>query len=77
MKMKVFIVVKTYPALSSKYDEIVCTAGINENGDWIRIYPIPFRKLLYEKRYKKYQWIEFEVEKNLSDFRRRGYYFRK
>ena len=73
MKMKVFIVVKTYPALSSKYDEIVCTAGINENGDWIRIYPIPFRKLLYEKRYSKYQWIEFEVEKNLSDFRPESY----
>jgi len=44
-RKKVYIVVKTYPTISKKYSEIVCTAGILENGDWIRLYPIPFRKL--------------------------------
>ncbi len=29
---KVFITVKTYPTLSKKYDELVCTAGILDNG---------------------------------------------
>jgi len=37
--------VKTYPTLSKKYDELVCTAGILDNGSWARIYPLPFRKL--------------------------------
>lgn len=69
MKRKVFIAVKTYPALSKTYDELVCTAGILDDGSWVRIYPLPFRKLDYEKRYKKYQWIEFELEKNTSDMR--------
>jgi len=44
-KTKVLIAVKTYPTLSEKYDELVCTAGFKEDGTWIRIYPVPFRKL--------------------------------
>ncbi len=66
---KVLIAVKTYPTLSSKYDELVCTAGFLEDGSWIRIYPIPFRKLEYNKQYSKYDWIEVDLEKNNSDFR--------
>lgn len=66
---KVLITVKTYPSLSAKYGELVCTAGFREDGSWIRIYPIPFRKLEYDQRYKKYQWIEIDLEKNRSDFR--------
>lgn len=72
-KRKVFITVKTYPTLSKKYDELVCTAGILDDGSWVRIYPLPFRKLDYEQRYKKYQWIEFELEKNTSDMRPETY----
>lgn len=66
---KVLIAVKTYPTLSSKYDELVCTAGFLEDGSWIRIYPIPFRKLEYDKQYSKYDWIEVDLERNYSDFR--------
>lgn len=70
---KVLITVKTYPTLSKKYGELVCTAGFREDGTWIRIYPIPFRKLEYERRYKKYQWIDIDLEKNKSDFRPESY----
>lgn len=70
---KVLIAVKTYPTLSSKYDELVCTAGFLEDGSWIRIYPIPFRKLEYDKQYSKYDWIEVDLEKNNSDFRIESY----
>lgn len=66
---KVLIAVKTYPTLSNKYDELVCTAGFLEDGRWIRIYPIPFRKLEYDKQYSKYDWIEVDLERNGSDFR--------
>jgi hypothetical protein len=40
---KVLITVKTYPAISKKYEELVCTAGFREDGTWIRIYPVQFR----------------------------------
>jgi len=70
---KVLIAVKTYPALSSKYDELVCTAGFLENGNWVRIFPIPFRKLEYDKRYSKYDWVEIDLTKNIGDFRPESY----
>ena len=70
---KVLITVKTYPTISKKYDELVCTAGVLENGSWIRIYPMPFRKLDYENQYKKYQWLEAPFEKNESDVRPESY----
>ncbi|WLE95512.1 MAG: hypothetical protein QTN59_12555 [Candidatus Electrothrix communis] len=72
-KRQVFITVKTYPTLSAKYDELVCTAGILDDGSWVRIYPLPFRKLDYTQWYKKYQWIEFELEKNTEDVRPETY----
>ncbi|MBU3955850.1 hypothetical protein KJ633_05260 [bacterium] len=67
------MLVKTYPVLSKKYSELVCTAGITEDGSWIRIYPVPFRFLEYKKKYKKFQWIEAEVTRNLSDPRPESY----
>lgn len=69
MRTKVLITVKAYPALSKKYNETVCTAGITENGEWIRIYPIPFRQLNYDNQFRKYEWIELDLEKNKNDFR--------
>ncbi len=70
---RVFITVKTYPTLSKKYDELVCTAGILDDGSWVRIYPLPFRKLDFENRYKKYQWMELPLVKNESDPRPESY----
>lgn len=70
---KILIAVKTYPTLSEKYDELVCTAGFREDGTWIRIYPVPFRKLDYSNRYNKWQWITLDVTKNTKDFRKESY----
>ncbi len=66
---KVLISVKTYPSLSEKYDELVCTAGFREDGTWIRIFPVPFRKLKYESQYEKWRWIELNLVRNTKDFR--------
>ena len=33
-QLKIMITVKTYPIPSKKYDELVCTAGVTENGDY-------------------------------------------
>ncbi|MCH7723851.1 MAG: hypothetical protein IIC76_11065, partial [Bacteroidetes bacterium] len=70
---KILITVKTYPTISTKYEELVCTAGIREDGSWIRLYPIPFRRKPYHEQYRKYEWIELEVVKNKSDFRLESY----
>lgn len=63
-KLKVLITVKTYPIPSARYDELVCTAGVLESGEFVRLYPINFRDLPYSQQYRKYQWIEIESEKH-------------
>ena len=72
-KTKVLIAVKTYPTPSSSYDELVCTAGFTEDGKWIRVYPIPFRKLNYVSQYSKYDWVEIDLVKNTKDIRSESY----
>jgi hypothetical protein len=60
-KERVLITVKTYPHPSEKYDELVCTAGITEAGQWVRLYPINYRGLDYERQFAKYQWVKLEL----------------
>src|SRR2546430_3749375 len=70
---KVLITVKTYPLPSSKYGELVCTAGFLPDGKWIRLYPIPFRDLPYDNRYSKYHWVTLDLIHNPKDFRPESY----
>ncbi|MEI9478349.1 MAG: hypothetical protein WCO26_17475 [Deltaproteobacteria bacterium] len=58
---RVFILVKTYPHPSKKYQEVVCTAGVTEENQWVRLYPIDYRVLPPEQRFEKYQWIEVKL----------------
>lgn len=67
----------TYPSLSEKHLETVCTAGFREDGSWIRIFPIPYRVIYADNdvpRYHKWQWIEVDVEKRTQDSRPESYH---
>jgi hypothetical protein len=66
-KQRILITVKTYPTLSRKYGETVCTAGIREDGTWVRMYPVPFRRLDEQQQYSKYDWLECDLVRNTSD----------
>ena len=72
-KERILITVKTYPTLSRKYGETVCTAGIREDGSWVRMYPVPFRRLDEEQQYKKFDWLECQLLRNPSDPRPETY----
>ena len=67
VKERILITVKTYPTLSRKYGETVCTAGVKENGSWVRIYPVPFRRLEEREQYRKFDWLECGLIKSRSD----------
>ncbi|HRF42458.1 MAG TPA: hypothetical protein PK198_26895 [Saprospiraceae bacterium] len=74
MRKKVLITVVTYPLPSRSYDELVCTAGVLEDGSWIRIYPVRFQFLTQAKapggfEQYKYSWIELDLKKRTDDFR--------
>lgn len=70
MKERMLVLAKAYPEYSKKHGAIMCTAGITENGDWRRIYPISMNTYI-KKKYKKKQWIEYETRKKTHmDFRK-------
>ena len=60
-KTKVLITVMTYPHPSRGHQELVCTAGITEDGEWVRLYPIDYRYRRSHQKFHKYQWIEVEL----------------
>ncbi|QQR86652.1 MAG: hypothetical protein IPJ76_00055 [Flavobacteriales bacterium] len=73
-RMRVLLTVTTYPLPSRSYDELVCTAGVCEDGTWVRIYPVPLSFLMQMKRsgrmpVRKYTWIEADLERRKDDFR--------
>jgi hypothetical protein len=57
-KTRVLIMVMTYPLPSRGFQELVCTAGITEAGEWVRLYPIDYRYRPRHQQFRKYQWIE-------------------
>ena len=72
-KERILVTVKTYPTLSKKYGETVCTAGVREDGSWVRLYPVPFRRLDEKEQYSKYDWLECSLVHHASDRRPESY----
>ncbi|MBQ3736280.1 MAG: hypothetical protein II855_05035 [Candidatus Methanomethylophilaceae archaeon] len=74
MKKKVLVLAKAEPAPSSKYGASVCTAGVTDEGEFIRLYPIPYTIFCDSStRFSKYDWIEVECERSDTDKRPESY----
>jgi hypothetical protein len=58
---KVLITVLTYPHPSNKHQETICTAGVTDQGEWVRLYPVDYRYLPEHQQFKKWQWIEIAL----------------
>ena len=63
VKRKVLVTVKAAPEPSKKYGDAVCTAGLTEDGEWIRLYPVPLDLWRRGRGFKKFDWIEVECKK--------------
>lgn len=60
-KKRILVTVKAYPNPSKKHGETVCCAGVElSNLELVRLYPIPFRDLDNNQKFKKYSIIEVE-----------------
>lgn len=73
----ILVLAKTYPETSEKYGLLVCVAGINEAGEWRRIYPVPYL-IFYDNRYKdirfkKFDMINVKLKKSPRDHREESY----
>lgn len=72
----VTVVAKTYPEYSQKYGSLVCTAGINSQGQWRRLYPIPWALFFadYSRlNFKKWDVISVPTRKKTRDRRHESY----
>jgi hypothetical protein len=73
-KQDILVLVKTYPEISRKYTETVCTAGLNKSTKkLVRLYPIRYRYLAGDSQFRKYQWIKAKIVKANSDPRPESY----
>jgi hypothetical protein len=70
---RVLITVRTYPVPTAKTVESSCTGGITADGEWIRLFPVPYRLMDVEKRFSKWQWINVNVLKATNDPRPESY----
>lgn len=73
-KKRILIAVKAYPNPNIRLKEITCIAGIDRQGSWIRLYPVPYRDLNFLNRFKKYHIVEVELtgypkDRRLETFR--------
>ena len=71
---QILITIKTYPTPSKKYVETVCVAGVSLNTkQLVRLYPVPFRDLDENKKFRKYNIIEAKITKANDDHRPESY----
>jgi hypothetical protein len=66
-RIELLVTVKAYPALSTAYGETVCVAGIRTDTarpEWVRLFPVQFREMRFDQRFKKYQLITVEATKH-------------
>lgn len=68
------VVTKTYPECSKKYGCLVCVAGISTEGQWRRLYPIPWA-LFWKGQLKFQKWdiISLPTRRRTQDHRHESY----
>lgn len=70
VRLRVLITVKAAPNPSEKYGETVCIAGLSvdlSQRRWIRLYPINFRDLSFNDRFRKYDIISIDARPARQD----------
>ncbi len=71
--LRILVTVKAYPAIGKKHGEAVCVAGIDvDRHRWIRLFPVPFRDMPFDQRFRKFDVIEVRAKK-ASDPRPESY----
>lgn len=70
------IVVRTYPVPDALGIESSCTAAITDRGEWLRLFPVPWRLLSQQQRFRRYEWVRVAVRKSAEDTRRESYRLR-
>lgn len=69
-KEKLLVIAKAYPELSKRYRTyLICTAGLTEEEEWRRIFPVPVDEY-FKNTFSKRDWIEYEIRDEKGDHRK-------
>jgi len=63
------ILVKAFPNISKNYVETVCCAGVTPQGEWVRLYPVTFRRLEDARKFDRWDRIRFKWRRPKDDQR--------
>ncbi|QBF32824.1 hypothetical protein [Thalassococcus sp. S3] len=63
------VIIKAAPDIGQRHGETVCVAGIDYDGNWHRLYPVPFRDLRENQKFGRWDLISFRW-RNAPDDRR-------
>jgi len=61
------ILVKASPHVGKKHGETVCCAGVTDQGEWLRLYPVTFRTLDQASQFRRWDRIKFRWTKPKDD----------
>ncbi len=63
------VIIKAAPQVGQQHGETVCCAGINLEGDWLRLYPISFRTLNQGQKFGRWDHVKFKWRRPNDDLR--------
>jgi hypothetical protein len=66
---EVVILIKALQRPSKRYGETVCCAGVTLNREWKRLYPVRFRYLESDQKFRRWQRIQFKYRVPTHDRR--------
>ena len=73
IEKKALIIGRAYPEPSKKHIETVCTGAITDEGELLRLYPIPLRYLQEDQKYKLWTYARFLIQKSPDDKRKESF----
>ena len=63
------VIIKAAPQAGRRHGETVCCAGIDLQGDWLRLYPISFRRLDQGQKFGRWNRVKFKWRRPIDDRR--------
>jgi hypothetical protein len=68
-RSKVTILIKAAPRIGETHGELVCCAGIDDAGNWVRLYPVSFKTLEDSQKFGRWDIIEYDWKPPKGDAR--------
>jgi hypothetical protein len=64
---RVLVLVKAAPNPSKTHGETVCCAGVTAAREWRRLFPVRFRHLSGERRFRRWEWVRYRWSRSRDD----------